>query len=281
MHKILNSIILITILILTITATSLASWQLTLDISTPDPNSDTGTATNKLTVGTDPTATDTYDNTFDTVALLKGPVQAYLAHPEYVPGQQKLWRDFRPDTFPKEWTVEVYSPGEASAINIKWGIDAPNNLYFTLVDQDSKQETIMTTSSEYSYNSAPNSQKNFLLRVSEKTGGDTVGGSGGDKGGSSSGGAAKGGGGCGTIKNVGRNGGYPGEPSSAAMNMVILFTPLIWLTIRRVVFSGVMVYVIKGKGGVNRRHYGEKYYPWSNLPASFSAGNFDTKQLWK
>jgi len=281
MHKILNIIILSTILTFAITATSLAAWQLTLDISTPDPNSDTGTAINKLTVGTDPTATDTYDNTFDTVALLKGPVQAYLAHPEYVPGQQKLWRDFRPDTFPKEWTVEVYSPGEASAINIKWGIDAPNNLYFTLVDQDSKQETIMTTSSEYSYNSAPNSQKNFLLRVSEKTGGDTVGGSGGNKGGSSSGGAAKGGGGCGTIKNVGRDGGYPGGPGSAALNIVILFSPLIWLTTRRVVISGVMVYVINGRKEIYRRHYGEKYAPWSNLPASFGIGVFNTKQLRK
>ena len=259
MRKIFSTIILTTLLILGSAVTGLAAWQLSLDVSTPDPNSDTGTATNKLTIGADPTATDAYDNKFDTGALLKGPVQAYLAHPEYVPGQQKLWRDFRHDTFPKEWTVEVYSPGEASAINIKWGIDAPNNLYFTLVDQDSKQETIMTTSSEYSYNSAPNSQKNFLLRVSEKTGGDTVGGGGGYSGGNSSTGEPKGGGGCGTIKNVGRNGAYPGEPGSAALNMVILFTPLIWLTIRRIVFSGVMVYVIKGKRGNYRRPYGETY----------------------
>lgn len=276
MYKILSIIILVTILTSTITATSLAAWQLTLDITTPDPNSDTGTATNKLTIGTDPTATDAYDNKFDTVALLKGPIQAYLAHPEYASEQQKLWRDFRPDTLPKEWTIEVYSPGEASTINIKWRINVPDNLYFTLVDQDSKQEIIMTASSEYSYNSTSNSQKNFLLRVSEKTGGDTVGGGGGDIGG-----ATKGGGGCGTIKNVGRDGGYPGGPGSAALNMVILFTPLIWLTIRRVVFSGVMVYVIKGEKEIYRTHYGEEYYPWSNLPASFGTGDFDTKQLWE
>ena len=240
MHKILNIIILTTILTLTITATSLASWQLTLDITTPDPNSDSGTATNKLTVGTDPTATDAYDNKFDTVALLKGPIQEYIAHPEYAVEQQKLWRDFRPDTFPKEWTIEVHSPGKASAVNIKWAINVPNNLYFIFIDKDTNQEIVMTDSSEYSYNSTPNSQKNFVLRVSEKTGGDTVGGGGGSSGGSSSGAETKGGG-CGYIKNAGKEGGYPGGSGSAALNMVILFTPLIWLTIRRVVFSSGLI----------------------------------------
>lgn len=280
MHKILNIIILSTALTLTITATSQAAWQLTLDISTPDLNSDSGTALNKLTVGTDPTATDAYDNKLDTLALLKGPVQAYLAHPEYATGQQKLWRDFRPDTFPKEWTVEVYSPGEASAVNIKWAINVPNNLYFTLIDKDTNQEIVMTTSSEYSYNSAPNSQKNFVLRVSEKTGGDTVGGGGGDIGGSSGGGTAKGGGGCGIIKNVGRDGDYPGGRDSSALNMVILFTPLIWLTIRRVVFSGVMVYVIQRNEENHRKTYDKKYNPWNNSPASFGTNDIGFKQLW-
>ena len=240
MHKIFSTIILTTLLILGSAVTGLAAWQLSLDVSTPDPNSDTGTATNKLTIGADPTATDAYDNKFDTGALLKGPVQAYLAHPEYAPEQQKLWRDFRSDALPKEWTIEVYSPGEGNAINIKWGIKAPNNLYFTLVDKDSNQEIVMTASSEYSYNSTSNSQKNFLLRVSQKTGGDTVGGGGGSSGGSSSGAETKGGG-CGYIKNAGKEGGYPGGSGSAALNMVILFTPLIWLTVRRVVFSSGLI----------------------------------------
>ena len=259
MHKILSIIILATILTLTLTATSLAAWQLNLDITTPDPNSDTGIATNKLTIGTDPTATDAYDNKFDTVALLKGPVEAYIVHPEYVDEQQKLWRDIRTDGLPKEWTIEVNSLVEGNTINIKGGIDVPDNLNFTLIDLDKNKEIRIRASSEYSYNSTSDSQKIFLLRVSEKTGGDTVGGGGSNSGGNSSTGEPKGGGGCGTIKNVGRNGAYPGEPGSAALNMVILFTPLIWLTIRRVVFSGVMVYVIKGKRGNYRRPYGETY----------------------
>ena len=229
MHKIFSTIILTTILILSGTITVSASWQLTLDISTPDPNSDTGTATNRLVLGTDPTATDAYDNKFDTVALLKGPIQAYIAHPEYAIEQQKLWRDLRSDALPKEWTIEVNSPGEASAINIKWGINAPDNLNFTLIDLDKNKEIRIRASTEYSYNSTANSQKKLLLRVSEDT---TV-----TTNANSKGNAAKGGG-CGYIKDInGNNSKLPGGPGSAVINMIIIFTPLIWLTTRKAMSS--------------------------------------------
>ena len=101
MHKILSTIILTILLILSGAVTGSAAWQLNLDVSTQDPNSDTGTATNRLTIGTDQTATDAYDNTFDTVALLKGPIEAYIVHPEYAAEQQRLWRDIRSDALPK------------------------------------------------------------------------------------------------------------------------------------------------------------------------------------
>src|SRR3990170_4388739 len=226
MHKILNIIILTTIVTLTLTATSLAAWQLNLDITTPDPNSDTGIATNKLTVGTDPTATDAYDNKFDTVALLKGPVEAYIVHPEYVVEQQKLWRDIRTDGLPKEWTIEVNSLVEGNTINIKGGIDVPDNLNFTLIDLDKNKEIRIRASTEYSYNSTANSQKKLLLRVSEDT---TV-----TTNANSKGNAAKGGG-CGYIKDINGNNSSTGGPGSAALNMIILFAPLIWLTTRRTI----------------------------------------------
>lgn len=280
MYKIFSIIILTTLLILNSAGTGLTAWQINLDVSTPDINSDTGTATNRLTAGTDQTATDTYDNKFDTVALLKGPIQAYLAHPEYATEQQKLWRDLRSDTHPKEWTIEINSPGDGNTINIKWEINAPDNLNFTLVDQDNNQEIGMRTSSEYSYNSISNVQKKFLLRVSENTVVNTGGGVNSNTAISNTGDAIKGGG-CGYIKNVGGDGGYPGGSGSAALNTVIMLTPLIWFSIRRVVFSSVMIYVIKERKGTHIRHYGENTYPWSNLPVSLIADDFDTKQLWK
>jgi len=236
MCKILNTIILTTLLILSGAVTGSAAWQLTLNVSTPDPNSDTGAATNKLTIGADQTATDAYDNKFDTVALLRGPVQAYIAHPEYAADKQKLWRDLRSDALPKEWTIEVNSPGEASAINIKWGINAPDNLNFTLIDQDNNQEIGIRASSEYSYNSTSNSQKKFLLRVTDNTAIPT--------GGSNEGNTTVGGG-CGYIKDIGGNNSRPGGPGSAVLNMTILFAPLIWLITRKTILSYAFTRVAK------------------------------------
>lgn len=228
MYKILSATILTTLLILGSAITGSATWQLTLDVSTPDPDSDSGIATNRLTVGTDQTATDAYDNKFDTVAFLEGPVQAYIAHPEYANEHQKLWRDLRSNALPKEWTFEVNSPGDGNTINIKWGLNAPDNLNFTLIDQDNNKEIGIRASSEYSYNNIPNSQKKFLLRVSENT---TV-----TTGGNSEVNATKGGG-CGQIKDAGGNNRLPGGPGSAVLNMTILFTPLIWLTRRKTLLS--------------------------------------------
>src|SRR3972149_4195595 len=136
MSKIFNTIILTTLLILGGTATVSASWQLPLDTPTPDPNSDTGTATNRLTIGTDPTATDAYDNKFDTIALLKGPMQAYIPHPEYASEQQKLWRDIRTDSLPKEWTKAKTLLAQAGWRPGPDGVLVKDGQRFRLTDQD-------------------------------------------------------------------------------------------------------------------------------------------------
>lgn len=231
MRKILNTIILTALLILTGTVSESAAWQVTLDVSTPDTDSDTGTATNRLTIGTDQTATDAYDNKFDTVALLRGPVEAYIVHSEYTAEQRRLWRDLRSGTLPKEWTIEVNSPGDGNAINIRWGIDAPANLNFTLIDQDNNQEIGIRASSEYSYNSTSNIPKRFLLRVSENTNTAV------ETSGSSDGNAAVKGGGCGYIKDIKGNNSSTGGSGSAAINMAILFMPIIWLRWRKTILS--------------------------------------------
>ena len=239
MYKILSTTILTTLLIFGSAITgSAAAWQLTLDVSTPDPDSDSGIATNRLTVGTDQTATDAYDNKFDTVALLRGPVEAYIFHPEYAIEQQKLWRDLRSSELPKEWSIEVNSPGESNTINIKWGINSPDNLNFTLIDQDNNKEIGLRTSSEYSYNNTPNSQKKFLLRVSENS---TV-----TTGGNSEVNATKGGG-CGHIKDIDGNNSLPSGPGSAVLNMTILFAPLIWLTTRKTILYYYSLLLIRNK----------------------------------
>ena len=223
MHKTLFISIVALTFILTTAAASMASWQVNLEVSAPDPASDTGTASNKLSIGTDPTATDGYDNKLDTPALLKGTVQASISHPEYASNQQKLWRDFRKDSLPQEWQIEVASSGTNNPIKISWKIDAPGNLSFTLIDKDSNQEISMASSTEYSYSSTTTAPKKFLLKASENlsitpsTGSQSSGGA-------SSAGGSKGGG-CGYIIDIGgkNKDGY----GQIMLNMIILIIPLL------------------------------------------------------
>lgn len=217
MYKTFSIVILAIIFILTGAATGMAAWQLNLDISTPDPNSDTGIASNKLSIGTDPAATAGYDNQLDTVALLRGPVQAYFPHSEDPEGEQKLWRDFRPDSIPQEWKIEIQSEIN-KVININWEANTPDNLNFTLVDQDSNQEIAMTSSTEYSYSNSTTMLKRFLIKVAENI--DTIPSTGNQSGTSK-------GGGCGYMRNAGQKGDSMQDHGQIAINLIILLTPLL------------------------------------------------------
>lgn len=209
MYKLFAAFNLAVILILTVSTTSLAALQVNLEISTPDPDSDTGVASNRLVMGADTTATDGYDNKFDTIALLNGPLQAFFAHPEYEAGYQKLWRDFRNNSLPKEWEIEVVSSNANNTVNITWEISAQKNILLNLIDKDTNQEISLNSETEYSYSNV--TSKKFLLRAS----------------GNSSGGGAKGGG-CGYIRYIEKSGGNPiNNYGHAAINMLILIAPLL------------------------------------------------------
>ena len=217
MHKMSMVLILTIILTLTMAAGSMAAWQVNIEVSTPDPNSDTGIASNKLYIGTDVAATAGYDNQLDTVALLRGPVQAYLSHPEYPSGQQKLWRDVRSDSLPQDWEIEVQSSGANNTINFNWKIVAPNDLSFILIDNDSGQNIDIASSSGYSYSNTSTTSKKFLLKVSQNLATSDQG----------SGGGSSKGGGCGYIKDFGKKNNSQNERGQVALNMIILMTPLL------------------------------------------------------
>src|SRR3990172_5465356 len=215
MHKIFTIVSLTTILILIRAAISIATWQVNIEVSTPDPNSDTGIASNKLSIGTDPSATGGYDSRFDTLALLgTGLIQAYLPHTEYPQNQQKLWRDFRKDSLPQEWEIEVESSKVNSPIKIDWEINAPDNLNFNLLDIDNGQEIDMAVTTDYSYSNSSTMSKKFLLKVTENAG-------------ISSSGSSGGGGGCGYIRNTERKDDPMNEHGQIALNMIILIAPLL------------------------------------------------------
>ena len=220
MYKISYIITLIIIIILNITTVSFAAWQVNIEVSTPEPSSDTGVALNKLSIGTNTTATDGYDNQIDIIALLGGPIQAYFPHTEYSISQQKLWRDYRKDSLPKEWEIELTSSKADSPIKIIWKIDAPGNLKFSLLDKDSNQVINMITSSEYSYTSTTTAPKGFLLKVTENQSTKPVT----NNPGANNAGGIKGGG-CGYIKNSG--GKDEKDYGQNALSIIILMIPLL------------------------------------------------------
>src|SRR3990170_483406 len=170
MKKILVSILFSTIIILTGTITGLAAWHVDIEFSTPSLNSDSGVASNKLSLGTDLAATSGYDNTLDTLALLNGPIHAYIIHSEYNQDYQRLWRDFRNESLPQEWEIEVLSSVTDQPVKVAWEINAPANLSFNLIDRDSNQTVQMGSLTEYSYrSSSATTSKRFLLQVAENT----------------------------------------------------------------------------------------------------------------
>lgn len=223
MYKLIFIIGLLLITSINWTTPVLAEWQVDLEVYSQDQKSDTGNASNNLSFGTTATSSEEYDNKFDTIALLTDPVNAYFYHPEYKSNVQKLWRDFRGDVLPKEWGFEVQSSNANNPINIKWTIQAPDNLHFVLVDKDTGNETDMSSASIYTYNTDSTTPKKFLLKISDNNSLSTVNGNNN----LISQGVGSKGGGCGTIKTIDKNSSPLNNSGNMAINMIILLSPLL------------------------------------------------------
>lgn len=244
MYKIIFVVSLLLIITITSAATTKAEWQVDLEVYTPDNKSDTGKASNSISLGNTTTATEQYDNRFDTIALLTDNVNAYFYHPEYKSNVQRLWRDFRSDVLPQEWEFEVQSSKTDNLINIDWKIQAPANLHFVLVDKDSGNETDMSSANEYAYNANATTPKKFLLKVTDNNSSTSTNNSNVISGGGNTG--AKGGG-CGYIKDIGGNDNDSRNNNGhIAMSMIILLLPLL-LPIKHYIRYGALA-VIKRQG---------------------------------
>lgn len=223
MYRALLTIITAGILLLTLITTAMASWQIEIEVSTPDPGSDTGTAVNRLIIGTDPSGTDVYDNKLDTLALTNGPIQAYVYHPEYPSALKRLWRDYRSNTLPAEWELHIEAIQENIPVTIAWKVSGTDNIDFTLIDQDTNQE-ISSATENYSY-TATSIPKRLLLKVAEST--STVSNPSTGNSGSSRGG------GCGYIKDS--RGRKDNKYGQGIMFMIILLSPLLMPSYKKLV----------------------------------------------
>jgi hypothetical protein len=86
-----------------------AEWQMDINVSVPYTLGEGGKASQVVAVGTRVTALDGFDNTWDTVALGSALLSAYAYHPELSPDHQTLARDFRSDSYPKQWDIYIIS----------------------------------------------------------------------------------------------------------------------------------------------------------------------------
>lgn len=99
-----------------------AEWQLGLNITVPYASGEGGNATQVVMVGTRLTALDGFDNTWDTVALGGTTLSAYAYHPEFTPDHQFLVRDFRFDSYPKQWDFFITSDQDGQPITLAWSL---------------------------------------------------------------------------------------------------------------------------------------------------------------
>ncbi|HEY5648653.1 MAG TPA: fibronectin type III domain-containing protein [Nitrospiria bacterium] len=139
------------------------SWEFSLNISVQDPSSHTGWVTNRLKAGADPLASQNYDNAFDGMALLAGPLQAAFSHEgeaAYPPHLQQLWNDFRDPSLPQEWKIVVKSTQNSEPVLLDWAVfeeaapDSCTARRVTLTDETALKDIDLETGSTYSFSSS-------------------------------------------------------------------------------------------------------------------------------
>ena len=122
-------------------------WQITLNVTA-------GNAQNRLVLGADSTATDGYDNLWDTYALLGGDLQAYFPHPEWNMIHDVFQRDIRAHAPGQtiEWSMTVEYPATGTDITISWDLSyIPSTYPVYLIDNQTNQQIDMRTSTQYTF----------------------------------------------------------------------------------------------------------------------------------
>jgi hypothetical protein len=122
-------------------------WQAEITIQSGD-------ASNRLVLGADSAATDGYDVTWDTYALMGGNIQAYFPHPEWGMAHQEFQRDIKAHNPSStiEWSMTVYSTLTNAGFTISWGLNSlPESNSIVLIDDSNGQQTDMRSLSTYNF----------------------------------------------------------------------------------------------------------------------------------
>lgn len=124
-----------------------------------------GNSNNRLTLGADQTATDSFENRWEVGALLGGYIKAYFDHPEWG-NARYYWQDIRDVYLPKEWVFYVESGYVNSNISLEWIMsNVPDTVKLYLVDTVLNMTIDMKTQSSYTYTNTSADAKIFTVRA--------------------------------------------------------------------------------------------------------------------
>lgn len=133
-----------------------AGWDLSLTVTIPYTGAEGEVARTTLILGAHPSATDGFDNVWDTPGFLENVLRAYFLHEDYSPPYQRLWRDVRSNRLPQEWDLWILPSQAGSPVTFNWSSadlsNLPSSLRVRLVDLESgSQELDMRSATTYSY----------------------------------------------------------------------------------------------------------------------------------
>jgi hypothetical protein len=141
------------LIVILIPSTLLAqsNWQIQMKI-------ESSPAHNYLILGVDNTATDGFDNLWETHALFGGGIKAYFPHDDWNMAQSKFWRDIRSNNtgIEKTWLFNVDIDPDSSLLNsefkISWSLSTiPQDITISLIDETSGQQIDMRATPSHSF----------------------------------------------------------------------------------------------------------------------------------
>lgn len=137
-----------------------STWETTISISY-------GNDTAFLTLGADKTATDSFENKWETRALLSGYIQAYFSHPEWGMETSYFWSDIKDLQLPKEWVFYVYSTLSNADLEMRWDsyFNVPDTVELYLIDETDGTTIDMKSQSTYNYTNISASPKTFRIKA--------------------------------------------------------------------------------------------------------------------
>ncbi len=119
----------------------------------------------RVNFGADESATDWFENRWDSRAMRGDRLNAYFYHPEWGQSTPYFWREIKTPALPKEWPFYVES--RYSRHDLNWDLsNVPATVELELVDDYAGVSVNMRTQSSYSYNSTSPDPRPFRVVAS-------------------------------------------------------------------------------------------------------------------